>query len=146
MIRKTFLELLYEAASIQRWNDHNRPHKGFTELDKQAHKMILAYVIGKFEEADRKANVNWLHMIEGGIFELLHRIVLTDIKPPIYHELMKKKEKELNTWVLNQLEGKVNDINGNFFDKFKRYLFEPDYCLLEKKILKAAHLSQITVC
>ena len=73
------LELLFDAASIQRWNDHIRPEQ-FTELDKQAHKMIFAYVLGKIEETDRKARVNWSAIIEGGLIELLHRIVLTDIK------------------------------------------------------------------
>lgn len=37
MLNKEFIEFLYEAAHIQRWNDHIRPN-GFTELDKQAHK------------------------------------------------------------------------------------------------------------
>jgi len=48
MITKELLELLFEAASIQRWNDHNRPEH-FTELDKQAHKMIYAYVLAKLK-------------------------------------------------------------------------------------------------
>lgn len=41
MLNKEFIEFLYEAAHIQRWNDHIRPN-GFTELDKQAHKMIIS--------------------------------------------------------------------------------------------------------
>ena len=40
MLNKVFVEFLYEAAHIQRWNDHIRPN-GFTELDKQAHKMMI---------------------------------------------------------------------------------------------------------
>ena len=44
MIRKGLVERFYEAASIQRWNDHVRPVE-LTELDKQAHKMVIAYVI-----------------------------------------------------------------------------------------------------
>ena len=79
MITKPLLELLYEAAHIQRWSDHMRPSQGFTELDKQAHKMIFAYR-ARFEEDERKAVINWPHLIEGGIFEFLHRIVRTDIK------------------------------------------------------------------
>ena len=64
MITKELLELLFEAASIQRWNDHNRPEH-FTELDKQAHKMIYAYVLAKFEETDRGMAVDWCALIEG---------------------------------------------------------------------------------
>lgn len=139
MIRESLIHILYEAASIQRWNDHIRPHKGFTELDKQAHKMIFAYVLAKFEEADRRAEVDWKKLIEGGMFEFLHRIVLTDIKPPIFHKLMAEKGEKLNRWVLDQLKNKVDSIAGDFFAKFESYLFQPEYCSLEKRLLKAAH-------
>jgi len=138
MIRKSLLELMYEAAHIQRWNDHIRP-KGFTELDKQAHKMIIAYVLAKFEESDRKAPVNWRNLIEGGFFEFLHRIVLTDIKPPIFHQLMSQSGEKLNKWVLKKLENKVDSIGENFPGKFEQYLFEPEYSALEKRILRASH-------
>ena len=87
MIKKSLISLMYEAASIQRWNDHIRPWTGFTELDKQAHKMFYAYVLAKCEGE----SVNMIKLIEGGIFEFFHRIVLTDIKPPIYHKLVKEK-------------------------------------------------------
>ena len=139
MIEKQVLELIYDAAGIQRWNDHIRPNKGFTELDKQAHKMMFAYVLARFEETDRKASINWRGLIEGGIFELFHRIVLTDIKPPIFHKLMEQKGEELNAWVLEELRGRLYDIKGGFFGKFERYLKEPAYCALEKRILKASH-------
>jgi putative hydrolase of HD superfamily len=46
MITKGIIDRLFEAASIQRGNDHVRPVK-FTELDKQAHKMIIAYVLAR---------------------------------------------------------------------------------------------------
>ena len=54
MLNKEFIEFLYEAAHIQRWNDHIRPN-GFTELDKQAHKMIILYVLARYEEEDHGA-------------------------------------------------------------------------------------------
>jgi putative hydrolase of HD superfamily len=139
MIKKPILELIYDAASIQRWNDHIRPSKGFTELDKQAHKMVFAYVISKFEESDRKVIVNWKALIEGGIFEFLHRIVLTDIKPPIFHKLMEQKGEKLNLWVFEQLRDRFTGTADGFFQKFETYLMEPSYCALEKRILKAAH-------
>ena len=34
---------IYEAASMQRWNDQIKTVE-FTELDKQAHKMIVALI------------------------------------------------------------------------------------------------------
>jgi putative hydrolases of HD superfamily len=138
VITKSLLELLYEAANIQRWNDHLRP-KGFTEIDKQSHKMIIAYVLAKFEESDRHAAVDWTKLIQGGIYEFLHRVVLTDIKPPIYHKLMSESGEKLNNWVLGQLSQDVAVIPGGFMDNFKRYLFEKEYSPLEKKILRASH-------
>lgn len=138
MITKGIIDRLFEAASIQRWNDHVRPVK-FTELDKQAHKMIIAYVLARSEESDKGIKVNWQELIEGGIFELLQRVVLTDIKPPVFHKMMEKKGKELNETVLKALKADVEDLSGNFRVKFERYLLEKEYSGTEKKILKAAH-------
>jgi len=90
MISKGIIDRLFDAASIQRWNDHVRPVK-FTELDKQAHKMIIAYVLARSEESDKGVKIHWKELIEGGIFELLQRVVLTDIKPPVFHRMMEKK-------------------------------------------------------
>ena len=64
MIRKSLIETIVDAASIERWNDHIRPSRGFTELDKQAHKMVYAYTLGKINK-----NTDWRKLIEGGIFE-----------------------------------------------------------------------------
>ena len=65
MIKKELISLIYESASIQRWNDHIRPWTGFTELDKQAHKMFYAYVLGKCEG---DGNYDPLLLIEGGAY------------------------------------------------------------------------------
>lgn len=138
MIRKELLELLFEAASIQRWNDHIRPEH-FTELDKQAHKMVYAYVLAKIEETDRGAVIDWPRLIEGGLFEFLQRIVLTDIKPPIYYQLMAEKGAQLNRWVLEKLKDKVTDLRVDLLAQMEQYFFSSDPSGLEKRILKAAH-------
>jgi putative hydrolases of HD superfamily len=138
-MNKALLELLYEAASIQRWNDHIRPHKGFTELDKQGHKMYFAYILGKLEEIDSGVSLDWIYLIEAGIFEFLHRIIVTDIKPPIFYKLMEKKSGELNQWVLQELNEKALDLPPGFLQKFKDYYEEAEGFRLEKRILKAAH-------
>jgi putative hydrolases of HD superfamily len=138
MIRKELLELLFEAASIQRWNDHIRPEH-FTELDKQAHKMFYAYVLAKIEQADRGADINWPQLIEGGLFEFLHRIVLTDIKPPIYYKLMAEKGDQLNRWVIEQLKDRVTDLKIELITAMEKYYQAAEGSTLEKRILKAAH-------
>jgi len=124
ILSKNFIEVLYEAAHIQRWNDHIRP-QGFTELDKQAHKMVILYVLSRYEEQDHGAKLNWQVLVEGGIFEFLHRIILTDIKPPVFHELMRVHGDKLNNWVYNELERKVPDIDQDFLGRMKNY-FDKD--------------------
>ena len=137
MMKKGVLEKIYAAASIQRWNDHVRPVE-LTELDKQAHKLVIAYIIGKFEELYHQ-DFSWLLLIEGGIFEFLHRVVLTDIKPPVFHKMMEKKGRELNEYVFTSIEPDISDIKGGFKERFFKYLFDPHYAFTEKRILSAAH-------
>lgn len=137
MLTKSFIEFLYEAH-IQRWNDHLRP-SGFTELDKQAHKMMIMYVLARHEEDDHNVKLNWRVLVEGGIFEFLHRNVLTDIKPPVFHELMRVHGKELNSWVYKELKRRIPDIDQKLMDKIKRYFEDAEYYPKEKKILRAAH-------
>ena len=135
---ENLIERFYEAASMNRWNDHIRPVE-LTELDKQAHKMVIAYVIAKFEESDRDIKINWQNLIEGGIFEFLHRTILTDIKPPVFHKMMEEKEEDLNKYVIQQLDKDMNCLGNNFKENFKKYFFDHNYTKIEKRILKAAH-------
>lgn len=138
MIRESFLRFIYRAASMQRWNDHNRPNKGFTELDKQAQKLFFAYVIGRFEEETHP--VDWTALIEGALFEFFQRILLTDIKPPIFHMLMEKHGEKLNGLVMDKLsEMGIFDIQKGFGERMRYYLFDPAYSRHEKRILGASH-------
>ena len=138
MITRDLIEIIYSAADIQRWNDHVRP-QGFSELDKQAHKMIIAYVIAKFQEDEAKEEINWTDLIEGGIFEFFHRVLLTDLKPAVFHELMEKKGGALNDWVINELDRNLTPLGKDFKSHFEQYLRDPSYAKKEKRILKAAH-------
>ena len=79
MISKALMELIFSAASIERWNDHPRTPQ-FTELDKQSHKAMIAWFIARAEE-DRGRTVNWDRLIRNGAFSFLHRVLVTDIKP-----------------------------------------------------------------
>jgi putative hydrolase of HD superfamily len=137
MIRKALLLKIFSAACLQRWNDRIRPAE-LTEMDKQAHKMITAYFIGKFEES--KAGFDWVRIIEGGIFELLQRVVLTDLKPPIFYRIKEDKSKyrQLNEWVCRQLEPILLPVGGDFYRRFEEYL-SADEQTLNRRILSAAH-------
>jgi putative hydrolase of HD superfamily len=124
---------------MQRWNDHIRPHKGFTELDKQAHKLFYAYVIGRFED-EAEGSVNWIRLIEGAIFEFFQRTLLTDIKPPIFHMLMEKHGTQMNELVIKKLdEMGIGEIQAGFGERMRRYFSEEGYSRREKRILRAAH-------
>ena len=49
---------LFDAANMHRWNDHLRPID-LTEIDKQAHKAAIAWVLGKYEEQERGITLEW---------------------------------------------------------------------------------------
>jgi putative hydrolase of HD superfamily len=133
------IKRFYDAASMQRWNDHIRLVE-LNELDKQAHKMVIAYVIAKFEEERLgKGRVNWIELIEGGISEFLHRLVLTDIKPPVFHKMMAEKGNELNTHVFRVLQHDMVGLGDEKFkERFECYFTSPQNSL-ERRILRAAH-------
>lgn len=135
---RDLIQFIFEAAYIQRWNDHIRP-QGFTELDKQAHKMMILYVLARYEEQDHGASLDWQVLVEGGIFEFLHRVVLTDIKPPVFHELMEKSGARLNQWVYRELARRVPSLAGtDFMEKMQDYLDGTGHPL-EKQLIRAAH-------
>lgn len=121
---------------MQRWNDLIRPVE-LTELDKQSHKMIIAYVIAKIEEDSKDVKINWLNLIEGFLFEFLYRLVLTDIKPQVFHKIREKTGDELNYYVLKELKSDFDGFN-ELFSKFEDYLRNPEITL-EKRIVRASH-------
>ncbi len=133
MLNPKLIEHLFAAASIQRWNDYPRMVE-LVELDKQAHKFIIAYFMANMEE-----NVNMVHLIEAGIFEFLRRVVVTDIRPDVFRKALQLKEKEINEWVLSKLSASISDIQGGkFLDRFESYLKDSNMYKKERFILKAA--------
>lgn len=132
MISVDLIEHIFKAASISRWNDYPRM-ANLVELDKQAHKFIIAYFIAKMEK-----DVNMRALIEGGIFEFLSRVVVTDIRPDVYHEIVRQKKDEVNTWVLSKVEPMLENVDdGHFLQKFEHYLRGGEF-QKERLILRAA--------
>lgn len=129
---------LFKGFYIQRWNDRIRPLE-LIEMDKHAHKMMIAYCIGKYEEDDGK-EVDWNYIIQSGIFELLRRIIISDIKSPIYHEIRKNKPvfKKLNEFVFEQLEPKIE--SEEIRKELQEFLYKDiEIENLNDKIINAAH-------
>lgn len=137
MMRKALILKIFDAANMQRWNDKIRPVE-LRELDKQAHKMMIAYFLGKFEE--ERQGFDWIEIIEGGLFEFLQRLVLTDLKPQIFYEMAKDREKyrKLNEWVYDRLESLISPLGEDFCARFREY-FSNDDDTLNKRVLRAAH-------
>ena len=133
MINPKIIEYIFSSASILRWNDYPRM-VDLVELDKQAHKFIIAYFIAKLED-----DINFTHLIEAGIFEFLRRVVVTDIRPDVFRKALQQKSKEINTWVVGKLKSSIENIeNGNFLQKFEEFLNDPNMYKKERFILKAA--------
>ncbi|RDU65876.1 competence protein ComGF [Helicobacter didelphidarum] len=133
-LNKKLLQRLFISASIQRWNDKATPLE-FVELDKQAHKIILAYIFAKYEE-NEGIKINYTTLIEQFLFEFFERVVLTDIKPPIFHKLKKVHGGKLAEFVESQLKDDLG--NFAFFDSMRDYLANKNE-KIETKILHAAH-------
>lgn len=139
-ITKELITELFKGFTVQRWNDKIRTVE-LIEMDKHAHKMFIAYILGKYEElAGRK--VNWDDIIRGGIFELLRRIVISDIKSPIFYRIKLDYPEtfdKLNEWVFGKIESYID--SKKIQTEFRKFLFDSSF--LDKqsqKILDAAHI------
>lgn len=138
MITKELIELIFKSFSIERWNDKLRPTP-LIQIDKHCHKMIIAYVLAKYEE-DNGRQIDWMSIIKGGIYEFLRRIVISDIQSPVFRELSKnaKLVQKLNLMIYNEIESSIN--NEDIKLEFKKYLLEENYIPeFETRILNAAH-------
>ena len=138
MIRKALLLKFLDAAYMQRWNDKIRPVE-LIELDKQAHKMVVAWFLARVEE-DRGTPVSWTRLIEGGIFELFQRIVITDLKPQIFYKIKAdtKKYRQMNEWVYGELRPLISPLGKAFCRRYQDHFLDPDDSV-ERRILTAAH-------
>ena len=120
-MNKNLVLRIFEGFSIQRWNDLVRPFD-LVEMDKAAEKMVLAYIIGKYEEK-KGSTVDWYWMIYASLFDLLKKIALCDIKAPVQQMLKREYPAEymrLNEWVLNQYRQLIKD--DSLFSKFTIYI------------------------
>ena len=92
------------------------------EMDKDAEKMVLAYIIGKYEE-NRGVKIDWNWMIYSSLFDLLRKIALCDIKSPVQRLIRNEYPQEyirLNEWVLEQYRPLIDDTE--LFSEFTLYI------------------------
>lgn len=130
------LYLFFESANMHRWNDHLRP-VDLTELDKQAHKAAIAWVLGMFEE--RGGNrIDWRMLIEHCMFAFIQRSVLTDLKPQVFHKIVEERREQVNDFVLSEFDRIVPDADPGLRDRFSAYL-SSDMDSREDAVIRAAH-------
>ncbi len=137
MITAGLLTRLFDAAYMQRWNDQIRPVE-LTELDKQAHKMVIAYILGKYEAAT--PGFDWTGVIEAGLFEYLQRLVLTDLKPQVFYKIKEDagRYRQLNEWVYSALSPVITPLGEGFCARFRDY-FAQSAETANRRVVNAAH-------
>ena len=143
-IRKSLLQLVFSGAYMLRWNDKLRP-VSLWELDKQGHKMILAWLLWHCNAEDLPQEEQLalgLQVVEGGLFDYLYRLVITDIKPPVFYRIKGNKEHyaQLTDFVLRELEPAVRPLGEDFWERMCAFFRDDGYGSKADQILKAAHL------
>jgi putative hydrolase of HD superfamily len=145
-IRKGLLQLVFSGSFMKRWNDKMRPME-LVEVDKQAHKMIAAWLLFELNSqhlSPEEKSVLGEEIVRGGIFDYLYRLVITDIKPPIFYQIKANPAhyEKLTAWVLNELQPRVQPLGKDFWDAMRVH-FERQGgsdSTLATRILDAAHL------
>ncbi len=127
---------LFDAANMHRWNDHLRPID-LTEIDKQAHKAAIAWVLGKYEE-EGGSKLNWRKIIEGCLFSFMKRTVLTDLKPQLLHRMESERFDEVNDYVMSEISRTMPDLDKDFLKRFEDNI-RSDQSEIEDRIVAAAH-------
>ena len=145
-IRKSLLQLVFSGSNMRRWNDKLRPVELY-EVDKQAHKMITAFFLYSLQcrgmGAEESLSLGQ-QVVEGGLFDYFYRLVITDIKPPVFYRIKENQEhyRQLTDWVLGELEPVVRPMDEAFWQRLVAYhtrsIDAPR--TLADRLLRAAHL------
>ncbi|WP_446425126.1 HD domain-containing protein [Mailhella sp.] len=145
-IRKSLLQFVFSGADMRRWNDKLR-HTELFELDKQAHKMIVAFLLWQQNTKDLSADEQrriGLEVIEGGLFDYFYRLIITDIKPPVFYRIKENRDhyEQLTAWVLTELEPRIRPLDEGFWQRLVTYHSRTadEVSSLSDRILSAAHL------
>lgn len=141
MISRVFALKLFEAFSIQRWNDKIRPIQ-LPEMDKQAFKCFLTYFFAKEEEHAKGIELDWRYLVYASFFNLLKNIALSDIKAPVTKKIKKEYPNEwldLNNWVADQYLPIADD--DDLIKEFRDFITSDDGSDINigLKIIEAAH-------
>ncbi len=144
-MNKDFVLKIFEGFSIERWCDLIRPFD-IIEMDKHAEKVVVAYIIAKYEENLGKV-IDWEWLIYASLFDLLIKIQLCDIKSPVQTLIKNEYPEEyskINQWVLERYSSLIED--KDLLRSFKSYLeslsgfsAQKNELPLTVRIFRAAH-------
>lgn len=144
VIHKSLLQFIFSGTYMKRWNDKLRP-KDLCEVDKQGHKMIVAWLLcqlnaGKAGGPEEKLRLEH-DVIKGGIFDYFFRLVVTDIKPPVFYRIKANPEHfaKLAEWALAELAPHVKPLGEGFWREFSAHVRGERANRLAAEILDAAH-------
>ncbi len=143
-LRKSLLQFLFSGSSMRRWNDKLRPVELY-EIDKQAHKMIAAWMLALLRtrgmSAEQRLELQQ-QVIEQGLFDYLYRLIITDIKPPVFYRIRENRmhHEKLTAWVLAELQPLVAPVDAGFWERLSDYHRRPGRSEPADHILEAAHL------
>lgn len=142
-VRKNMLQFVFSGAYLLRWNDKLRPME-LQEIDKQAHKLLVAYIL--FNENSREMHPSQKidlaqQIIEGALFDYLYRLIITDIKPPVFYKIKENREhyRQLTDYVLSRLEPIFSPL-GPFWDRMRQWHLSDEAEDLAHRILNVSHL------
>ncbi len=144
-IRKALLRRIFSGSFMQRWNDRLRPCSLF-EIDKQAHKMIVAaQLLCRACQGQPEKEYYALSeaIIEGAVFDYLFRTVTTDIKPQLFYRIQANEEHyaKLLEYVLNELTPLLASLGDDFRKRFEDWHRDRNFDSAERRLLRAAHLT-----
>lgn len=147
-IRKSLLQFVFSGAYMRRWNDKLRPMELY-EVDKQAHKMIIAWLLFLLNSAGMSVEERLAlgrDIVEGALFDYFYRLVITDIKPPVYYRIKQNPEdfRTLSLWALGEMERVARPLDEHMWQRLcvwiERNCAPDQEDSLADEILRAAHI------
>ena len=148
-IRKSLLQLIFSGAYLLRWNDKLRP-VDLVEIDKQAHKMLVACILWHQTAITLKTqterHILGKEIIEGCLFDYFYRLIITDIKPPVFYKIKENAEDyaQLTEHVLSELRPafapETDGEDTSFWNRMCTWHRTTVQNTLASRILKASHM------
>ncbi len=143
VIHKSLLQFIFSGAYMKRWNDKLRP-ADLSEVDKQGHKMIVAWLLCQVNAGNLspEEKIRLEHnVIKGGIYDYFFRLVITDIKPPVFYRIKSNPVHfaKLAEWALRELAPHVKPLGESFWHEISAYVQGEREDGLATAILDAAH-------